>query len=170
MKKESNVSVRAAAARDAADLGRLGTLLISMHHDFDPERFLVTSPDTEEAYAAFLAGEIYKPASVVLVAEQAGTVLGYLYAVLEGPDYMALRGPSGVIHDLIVDPSRRGEGVGRMLLEAVLLELSTRGAPKVVLSTASGNSPAQRLFASKGFRPTMIEMTRELNVAQSSGV
>jgi len=32
----------------------------------------------------------------------------------------------------------------------------------VVLSTAERNAPAQRLFASAGFRRTMIEMTREL--------
>jgi hypothetical protein len=33
----------------------------------------------------------------------------------------------------------------------------------VVLSTAEQNEAAQRLFASTGFRRTMIEMTRELD-------
>jgi RimJ/RimL family protein N-acetyltransferase len=33
----------------------------------------------------------------------------------------------------------------------------------VVLSTAERNEAAQRLFASMGFRRTMIEMTRELD-------
>jgi RimJ/RimL family protein N-acetyltransferase len=33
----------------------------------------------------------------------------------------------------------------------------------VVLSTAVRNEAAQRLFARAGFRPTMIEMTRELD-------
>jgi len=31
-----------------------------------------------------------------------------------------------------------------------------------VLWTAHGNAPARRLFARLGFRPTMVEMTREL--------
>jgi hypothetical protein len=35
----------------------------------------------------------------------------------------------------------------------------------VVLSTAEGNTAAQHLFASAGFRRTMIEMTRELGEA-----
>jgi ribosomal protein S18 acetylase RimI-like enzyme len=41
--------------------------------------------------------------------------------------------------------------------------LKTRGAPRVVLSTAEQNGEAQRLFARGGFRRTMVEMTAELN-------
>jgi ribosomal protein S18 acetylase RimI-like enzyme len=40
--------------------------------------------------------------------------------------------------------------------------LKSRGAPRVVLSTAEKNHAAQRLFDRAGFRRTMIEMTREL--------
>lgn len=46
-------------------------------------------------------------------------------------------------------------------MEAVLSALAAQGAPRTVLSTAARNEAAQRLFASFGFRPTMIEMTRE---------
>jgi ribosomal protein S18 acetylase RimI-like enzyme len=75
---------------------------------------------------------------------------------------MALRGPAGVLHDIIVDPASRGRGVGRRLLDAVTDWVRARGAPRLVLSTAARNEAAQRLFARAGFRPTMIEMTREL--------
>ena len=57
----------------------------------------------------------------------------------------------------------RGRGLGGMLLDATLAALEARGAPRVVLSTAERNEPAQRLFARAGFRRTMIEMTRELD-------
>jgi ribosomal protein S18 acetylase RimI-like enzyme len=97
-----------------------------------------------------------------VVAEQDGEVVGYTYAGVEGFDYMALRGPAGVLYDIVVDPTRRGQGVGRALLDATIAELAARGAPRVVLSTAQRNEAAQRLFAAAGFRPTMIEMTREL--------
>ena len=87
-------------------------------------------------------------------------MLGYTYAALEGPDYMSLRGPAGLLHDIVVDPARRRAGVGRMLLDATLEWLEAHGAPRVVLSTAARNEAAQRLFAGAGFRPTMVEMTR----------
>jgi len=97
----------------------------------------------------------------VLIAEVDGEVLGYTYAGVEGYDFMSLRGPAGVLHDIVVDPAHRGHGVGRKLVDATLAELKARGVPQVVLSTAEGNESAQRLFARAGFRRTMIEMTRE---------
>ena len=95
------------------------------------------------------------------VAEVHGATRGYAYAALEGIDYMALRGPAAVLHDVIVSPDIRGRGVGRLLLEATLAELERRGAPQVVLFTAARNVAAQRLFARLGFRQTMMEMTRD---------
>jgi ribosomal protein S18 acetylase RimI-like enzyme len=76
---------------------------------------------------------------------------------------MSLRGPAGVLSDIVVDPEHRGQGVGHMLLDATLSELKQRGVPRVVLSTAEGNERAQHVFARAGFRKTMIEMTRELD-------
>jgi len=96
------------------------------------------------------------------VAERDGEVLGYTYAGVEGNDYMALRGPAGVLYDIVVDPAHRKQGVGRMLLDATLEALKAKGAPRAVLSTAEQNTAAQRLFDRAGFRRTMIEMTREL--------
>jgi len=47
----------------------------------------------------------------VSVAHDHEDVVGYACAEIEGPDYMALRGPAGVLHDIIVDPEYRGRGV-----------------------------------------------------------
>jgi ribosomal protein S18 acetylase RimI-like enzyme len=96
-------------------------------------------------------------------------VLGYTYAGVEGYDYMSLRGPAGVLYDIVVDPAHRGHGIGRMLLDATLLALDARGAPRAVLSTAERNETAQRLFSRAGFRRTMIEMTRELDGDTAGG-
>jgi ribosomal protein S18 acetylase RimI-like enzyme len=161
MKAASALIIRPAAAADAPALGKLGALLVSVHHDFDPDRFIAAMAGTERAYGGFLAQELNRPGKCVLVAEEAGMVLAYAYAGLEGNDYMALRGPAGVVYDLVVDPNRRREGIGRQLLGAALAALIERGAPRVVLSTAERNVSAQRLFANVGFRRTMIEMTWE---------
>jgi ribosomal protein S18 acetylase RimI-like enzyme len=114
-------------------------------------------------YAAFLSKQLDGATTAVLVAEEGGKVIGYSYAALEGYDYMTLRGPAGILHDIIVEPEHRGRGVGRLLVEAILEYLKSRGAPRVLLSTAEQNEPAQRLFAGMGFRRTMVEMTRELD-------
>jgi ribosomal protein S18 acetylase RimI-like enzyme len=158
----SAVTFRSAVRADLRAIGRLGALLVRAHHNFDPERFIAATPRTEDSYASFLGTQLEEPSIVVLVAERDGEVLGYTYAGVEGYDYMSLRGPAGVLYDIVVDPAHRGQGIGRMLLDATLAALMARGAPQVVLSTAEQNEPAQRLFARSGFRRTMIEMTREL--------
>ncbi len=154
--------VRRATAADADSLGRLGALLVQEHYEFDPRRFLQATSRTPEHYAAFLATQLDDPQAVLLVAELEHAVIGYAYATIEGYDYMALRGPAAVLHDVIVDPAYRGRGVGRTLLTTMLASLTSQGAPRVVLSTAERNDSAQRFFERMGFRRTMIEMTREL--------
>ena len=160
-------SIRPAAPADLPAIGRLGALLVRTHHAFDPKRFIAASPHTEQGYASFLGSQLREPSVIVLVAERDGEVLGYTYAGVEGHDYMALRGPAGVLYDIVVDPAHRRLGVGRMLLDATLAALADRGTPRVVLSTAERNEEAQRLFARAGFRRTMIEMTRELGGDES---
>lgn len=162
------ITIRPAVRADVPTLGRLGALLVRTHHDFDPRRFLAATSHTAQGYASFLATQLDEPAVVLLVAERDGDVVGYTYAGVEGVDYMALRGPAGALYDIVVDPAQRRQGIGRMLLDAVLTALAARGAPRVVLSTAERNEPAQRLFASAGFRRTMIEMTRELDGGSSA--
>lgn len=159
----SDLAIRPATVADLPALGRLGALLVDTHHGFDPLRFIAAGPQTEGGYASFLRTQLGRPDAVVLVAEWEGEVIGYVYAGVEGFDWMALRGPAGVVYDILVDPARRGRGVGRMLLDAALEALRERGAPRAVLSTAESNAAAQRLFARAGFRRTMIEMTCELS-------
>ncbi len=153
--------IRPAVPADLKAIGRLGALLVRTHHDFDPDRFLAATPGTEHAYSSFLGRQLDRPDIIILAAERGGEVVGYTYAGVEGNDYMALRGPAGVLYDIVVDPAHRGHGVGRLLLDDALETLAAKGAPRVVLSTAERNDGAQRLFARAGFRRTMIEMTRE---------
>lgn len=158
---DAEVTIRPAVPADREALGRLGALLVRTHHDFDPVRFIAPTAGTPQGYGSFLVSQAAERDVFVLVAERGNEVVGYTYAGVEGRDYMALRGPAGVLHDIVVDPAHRGTGVGRLLLHATLAELHARGARQVVLSTAERNAGAQRLFERAGFRRTMVEMTRD---------
>lgn len=159
---EPAAEIRPGTQADIPALGRLGALLVNVHHEFDPQRFISASPGTERGYGAFLGTQMDNANTFVFVAEREGEVAGYAYAGVEERDYMALRGPAGVIYDIVVDGLHRNQGIGALLLDATIKELQVRGSPRVVLSTAEKNEAAQRLFARAGFRRTMIEMTREL--------
>jgi ribosomal protein S18 acetylase RimI-like enzyme len=157
----TSITIRRAARADIPALGRLGLVMVQTHHEFDPQRFISPTPQTEQGYGKYLGTQLEEANVVMFVADRDGDVVGYSYAGIEGPDYMSLRGAAGVLYDIVVDPAHRERGVGRLLLDATLPALAALGAPRVLLSTAEQNVPAQRLFARAGFRRTMIEMTRE---------
>jgi hypothetical protein len=47
-------------------------------------------------------------------------------------------------------------------VDAVRDGLRAKGAPRLVLHTASKNATAREFFAALGFRETMVELTQEL--------
>src|SRR5262245_13216173 len=77
-----DVTIRPATASDEMALGRYGGALMRMHHEADPRRFIIT-PRPESGYGRFLVSQLGDDASLVLVAERAGEVVGYVYASLE---------------------------------------------------------------------------------------
>src|SRR3712207_668220 len=114
----TDISIRRATPADRATLGRLGALLVRTHHEFDPQRFIAATPGTARGYGSFLGTQLHQRDVFVLVAEMQGDVIGYVYAGLEDFDWMSLRGPAGVLHDIVVDPAHRARGVGQRLLDA----------------------------------------------------
>jgi ribosomal protein S18 acetylase RimI-like enzyme len=155
-------TIRRASTADLEALGRLGAHLMRTHYAFDHDRFLPPGDDPEGGYAWFLDTQLGEADVVVYVADRAGDIVGYVYAGLEPLSWKELRGPAGFIHDIVVDERARGGGIARELLAAAIAWLGERGAPRVMLWTATQNDRAQRLFEAAGFRRTMIEMTLEL--------
>jgi len=152
------ITVRRATPADQEILGRFGGALMRQHHDDDPRRFIqVEHP--ESGYGRFLVSQLGVGTSLVMVAEDDGQVVGYVYADVESTNWMQLRGPCGVVNDVYVDEPQRRRGAGRALLEAAIAWVHSRGRTQVVLLTKTRNEHAHHLFKALGFRTTMIEMT-----------
>jgi GNAT superfamily N-acetyltransferase len=152
--------IRRAVPADRPALGRLGAHLMRVHYAFDPQRFLAPGRNPEAGYAAFLGEQLEASDAAVFVADRGGAVVGYVYAGIEPLSWKELRDTSGFVHDVVVDESARRGGVAAGLMEAAVAWVKSQGVKNVVLWTAAPNEGAQRLFASLGFRPTMVEMTR----------
>jgi GNAT superfamily N-acetyltransferase len=159
-----DITIRRATSADEVALGRYGAALMRQHHDFDPQRFIIVD-EPEKGYGRFLVSQLEDRDSVVLVAERDGEVLGYTFASLEPASWKELRAACGFLHDVYVDERARRSGMGQRLVRAAIEWLESKQAPRVVLGSAAKNEGAQRFFASLGFRPTMVEMTRELRAS-----
>jgi ribosomal protein S18 acetylase RimI-like enzyme len=159
-------TIRSMTAADLPAAGSLAGRLVQMHHDLDPKRFLHL-PNAAQGYARYFASEIENADVVLLMAERGGVPVGYAYARLEPRSYNELLDACGKLHDVYVDESARGLGVGEALVRGVIARLEEKGAPRVVLLTAIQNEAAQRLFARLGFHTTMLEMTCECGDADA---
>ena len=154
------LTLRPAERGDLGEVARLAGKLVRMHHAFDPQRFFL--PDrVEEGYGWWFGRELDNEDVALWVAVRAGAIVGYAYGRLEERDWNQLLDACGALHDIWVEEAERRHGVAAALVEAVIAALVAKGAPRVVLHTAAKNEAAQALFARLGFRPTMVEMTRE---------
>jgi len=160
------ITIRPATASDEEPLGRFGGALMRQHHTADPRRFIqVEHP--EAGYGRFLVSQLSKPNSLVMVAERSGAIIGYVFADVEPTNWMELRGPCGVVHDIYVDEAARHQGAGRKLMSAAIAWVRSKGRSQVVLTTKNRNEHARHLFTTLGFRPTMIEMTLDQEIKEN---
>ncbi len=150
-------ALRRATVEDAGEVARL-------LHDFNTEF------------------DEYTP-GVAVLAENAAKLIGADEAVFllggDGPDGIAeLRfrtsvwtdAPDAYLEELYVAPKRRGEGIGRALLEAAIETATEAGAKLIDLGTSADDVAAIALYESAGFTnregrpdgPRMLVYEREL--------
>jgi len=151
------MTFRQATAEDSAEIGRL-------LHDFNAEFDESTPP--AEVLAERAIGFIARGELTFLLAG-------------EGPDGIAqLRflpslwsgGLDAYLEELYVVPARRGQGIGRALLEATMETARAAGATRMDLNTGETDTAARALYESAGFTnregspdgPSMLYYEREL--------
>ncbi len=103
------------------------------------ERLCFSDPWSEGS----VAGELENALSLWLVAEEDGTVRGYIGSQSVPPDCDIL--------NLAVAPDARRQGLGQQLLQALLDALHRRGIERVFLEVRPTNVPARALYAALGF-------------------
>jgi ribosomal protein S18 acetylase RimI-like enzyme len=135
--------------------------LVKLHHGWDAARYFLV-PDVARGYRSFFRRELEDAEAVLAVAEHEGRVVGYVYGRLEPRDWNALLDEAGKVHDIFVDPAMRGRGHAQALLAFAYDALGALGARRVVLHVATQNEAGRALFTREGFRPTLMEMTKEL--------
>lgn len=163
----SDFTIRRATLADVERAAALGTEIVKHHHRTDPTRFFYDD-EVPRGYAWWLQREIARQDAVVLLAEQAGQVVGYSYGAIEPRDWAVLLDQHGALHDLFVVPEARRSGVGKALVAALIDELKALGATLLVLRVMVQNEPARRLAAGFGFYPTMLEMSRVAEAAKTA--
>lgn len=145
--------IEAAAEADIPAMSSLLDQLFSIEQDFEPNsenqmramRLILQRPDLGQMLVARSGnGEVIGMVSAQLVISTA-----------EGA-------PSAWVEDMVVREDARVQGVGRKLLEAVLLWAKSKGATRAQLLVDLDNAPALGYYAHLGWQATRLAARRIL--------
>jgi GNAT superfamily N-acetyltransferase len=135
---DASSRVRVAAAADAQEAARL-------LHDFNTE-FDAFTPGVE-ALAPKVARLIEMGAATILLGGDGPDgvcVLRFREALFED-------GLAAYLEELYVAPAKRGQGLGRAILETAMQEARNAGAVRIELGTSEVDVAARALYESAGF-------------------
>ena len=110
---------------------------------YDANYSLIRPEDAE----ALAASERWEPAGVLLLFDPAGRVVGVIRA-------SGLRAGRGYLHEVRLEPSLRGMGLGRAMAGAALRYLADGGVTLTELDTPGENTAAHGLALRAGFSVT----------------
>lgn len=150
-------AIRRAGSEDAEPAAHL-------LHDFNME-YSAPTPGVEaltERLRALMAGQA---ATVLLAGEPPCGI-----AVLRLRPSLWADGLDAYLEELYVEPERRGQGIGRALLDATIEAARGAGAARIDVGTSETDTAARRLYESCGFSdreggpdgPQMLFYEREI--------
>ena len=147
----SDFIVRAAKPTDESAVLALVQVEMNAHQGLDP-RFRLR-PDAASRYALYLHERLREIDSSVFVAEANGEVIGAAIGSIRIHDAFFEPRRFGYVSDLVVEPSRRREGVGRALWDRVALWFRGLGVSVVRLHVAAHGGASQEFWKSVGAEP-----------------
>lgn len=144
------MEIRPAKAADTPDVVRLMKQLEGFAHG-------EVGPGVEGRFKFMLTLSNFN----VCVAQDDDQVIGLITASLRPTLWHA--GPVALIDELIVDQTARGQGVGKALIDAIVVWARKRGASEIEVSTEKDNEPAQAYYLRQGFEHESVLLEMEFH-------
>jgi GNAT superfamily N-acetyltransferase len=147
---QTDFKIRPAREADLPALQALLSQLFSIEQDFQPD------PERQGRGLRLL---LESTQSAVFAAEHSGRVVGMatvqiLISTAEG-------GPVGLIEDVVVDDSQRGQGIGGLLLRHLEAWARERGLTRLQLLADKANRPALTFYEHLDWTPTSLIALRK---------
>lgn len=154
--------IRLASADDAQRIGELWLEMVRFHRQFDPMLFNASEKGAE-FYQQSIVSRLNDPNTRVLVAEEDGQVIGYVLGMIA--DIMAevfqpIR--SGFLADIYVQEDYRRRGIGKELVERLVLWFQSKDVAYYEWHVAQKNSKAVEFWESMGGEVTMLRMRAKI--------
>ncbi|MES9990871.1 MAG: GNAT family N-acetyltransferase [Candidatus Thiodiazotropha sp.] len=144
------MKIRKATTADIDAMSMLIDQLFSIEQDFTPDQ-LKQRMGLEKLLAV--------PDAYLVVAEVEGEVVGM--ATLQILISTAEGGRCGLIEDVVVDKSCRGQGIGQALMDDLIHWADKKGVTRLQLLADRDNQPALDFYAKRGWSMTRLIALRK---------
>ncbi len=146
-----NEVIRAAVQSDILSIWELNVIVQKLHAEHVPT--LIKEPSDSNGFATWFEEVIADPRSYVLMVEQSGSIVGYLYAqeVKKEESWVRPELHYFMLHHIVVKPDHQKQGLGDGLMKALMAEAKKRGLKRIELDVWSFNHKAQKFFTRYGF-------------------
>ncbi len=154
------VTIRPATIADVAAVTDLWVELIDMHAALDTD--FARGENAPYHYSQIVRRHINNnDNALVLVAEEAGRIIGYALATIGRAEPLFKVAYFGEIVDFMVTSAHRRHGVGRLLYAHVNSWFKARGINYVELRASIFNEESNPFWRRMGFTPTMYLMNKK---------
>ncbi|CUH83070.1 GNAT family N-acetyltransferase [Thalassovita mediterranea] len=130
------LTIRPLTAADQADWRRLWTAYLDFYESTVPEEVYETT------FSRLIDPERTQQHGLIALLD--GTPVGLVHYIYHAHNWQIE--DSCYLQDLYADPSVRGQGIGRALIEAVYKAADDNGTPKVYWMTQEFNQTARQLY------------------------
>jgi ribosomal protein S18 acetylase RimI-like enzyme len=155
------VTIRPAVAADYSAIAVLAREILAYHVAAIPDTFRETNPALSEEYFDEL---LKSAASSLLVADNAGTLVGYVVCEAKwvNPSPMIIPRRIASIEEIMVTKGMRGRGIGQALFDACVRWAQGHGADHLTLQVWEFNQDAIAFYERRGMTTLHRHMTLPL--------
>lgn len=137
--------------------------LVDLINDYKADKMGGGSPINGVKALHLVDGLNEQPNKILLLASINETPAGLIVAFVNFATFTVKKFIN--VHDIIVKPEFRGKGIGKALMERIILEAKDRNCSKVTLEVREDNIVAQNLYYNLGFKdcePPMKYWVKEI--------
>lgn len=165
----TSFDIRPAIDADRPRLLALTAELQAYERRMEPNRCLPEEMTT--AHLDLILAWSSKNDGAAFTAVKGSEVLGYAVCAIENAEIYTLQAYRriGVISDVVVAESRRGQGVGAALIRACETHVASLGVLRVEIGVLYANDAARAAYEACGYLPADMTMARHLGGPLAAG-
>lgn len=158
----TEILVRQARRQDMGAIAKMWAALVAYHQELDP-RLPPAAAGGSDRYARRLEERLHDPLTRILVAEIDQQVVGYVLAmVVDLLGEMFVQESCGFVADIFVMPEHRKRGVGRALIDELMVWFANRDVRYYEWHVAARNEAAQAFWNALDGQPVLVRMRAQV--------